>query len=384
MKKYNIKIKKVFFLSFIVIVFCLPVGKVLAATVCWNDKEEWKKGECEMGDCSEGSEPIIGSHCYENTFQTTCCYDPNFPPAGENVQGRTTCGDGEDGTGICQAIGLSCDPPGSMEIVDAGDSCSFYQKCCEVYVPSPAPSTTSLSGLTSNPTNNSSGGGTNANNNSGSSSSGTAAITALPSQCAVGQSDGEAQGLCDTSDASNAKVLEQCKVFYPGTSACYTMKSYLNAMQKDCLEATATGQVVGTDCMAISKGEVYGREASKFASYLASKVPSGNDGNEGANNGAGGLDFDTIAQMGLPDSPGVKSILVNVVKWMLEIIGLITLIAFIISGGQYLMSAGDDTAMQTAKKNMTYSVIGIIVALSGFVIIRAIDTALRAVPGKMF
>ena len=90
------------------------------------------------------------------------------------------------------------------------------------------------------------------------------------------------------------------------------------------------------------------------------------------------MDFDSIAATGIPDSPNVKVVLVNIVSWMLEILGLITFIAFIISGGQYLMASGNDKMIETAKKNMTYSVIGIIVALSGFVIIRAIDMALRA------
>jgi hypothetical protein len=35
--------------------------------------------------------------------------------------------------------------------------------------------------------------------------------------------------------------------------------------------------------------------------------------------------------------------------------------------------------IETAKRNMTYSIIGIIVALSGFVILRAVDTALQGV-----
>jgi hypothetical protein len=34
--------------------------------------------------------------------------------------------------------------------------------------------------------------------------------------------------------------------------------------------------------------------------------------------------------------------------------------------------------METAKNNMTYSIIGVVVALSGFLIIQAIDMALRA------
>jgi hypothetical protein len=93
----------------------------------------------------------------------------------------------------------------------------------------------------------------------------------------------------------------------------------------------------------------------------------------------GDIDFDPVVGTGIPDSTlGIKPILVNIAKWMLEIIGIIAIISFIISGGQYLLSAGDDKRIESAKRNMTYSIIGVIVALSGFIIIRAIDTALRA------
>lgn len=394
--KYNIKIKKILFASFVAIIFCLPINDVLAAsTIVCGDVDRLGLGECEYGECDEGySKDFNGSYdCQDNWFDTTCCVltsggvakspKSNATPVGSDSLPVSPydCWDKNDPTigGNCQMTSCSA---GSVKLTGGCEDNWFQKTCCRVDDGSGATpiSASGLSGLGQTPINNSSGGGTNVNNtgvnNNNSASSGTAPIVALPSQCMVGQIDGEAQGLCDTSEASNAKILAQCRVFYPGASICNTMQSYLNAMQKDCLEATATGQVTGTDCMAISKGGIYGREASKFASYLASKVPS--NGGAGANNSAGGLDFDSIARTGIPDSPNVKVVLVNIVSWMLEILGLITFIAFIISGGQYLMASGNDKMIETAKKNMTYSVIGIIVALSGFVIIRAVDMALRA------
>jgi hypothetical protein len=81
----------------------------------------------------------------------------------------------------------------------------------------------------------------------------------------------------------------------------------------------------------------------------------------------------------LPDAPGgIRAILANLLNWLLGIIGIIAVIAFAISGLQYLISAGDETKMGTAKKAMFYSIIGVIIALSGFVVVKAIDSALRA------
>ena len=88
------------------------------------------------------------------------------------------------------------------------------------------------------------------------------------------------------------------------------------------------------------------------------------------------------SEVGLPDpSGGIAAIIKNVLSWMLGIIGMIALIAFIISGIQYLTSRGDEKQIATAKRTMTYAAIGIIAALSGFIVIQAIDLALRATSG---
>jgi hypothetical protein len=82
---------------------------------------------------------------------------------------------------------------------------------------------------------------------------------------------------------------------------------------------------------------------------------------------------------GLPDpTDGIKGILVKIVNWLLAIVGLVALIAFIVSGLQYFFAAGDERSMETAKRNVEYSILGIIVALSGFVIVQAIDAILKA------
>jgi len=82
---------------------------------------------------------------------------------------------------------------------------------------------------------------------------------------------------------------------------------------------------------------------------------------------------------GLPNSSGgIRGVLNNILVWLLSIFGVIAIISFVISGIQYFLSAGDEKSMQAAKRNATYSILGIIVALSAFVVIRAVDTALRA------
>jgi hypothetical protein len=81
----------------------------------------------------------------------------------------------------------------------------------------------------------------------------------------------------------------------------------------------------------------------------------------------------------LPDpSGGISAIATNVLNWLLAIFGIIAIVAFIISGIQYLTSAGDDKQIETAKRNMTWSIVGVLVGLSGLVVINAINSMLTA------
>lgn len=85
-----------------------------------------------------------------------------------------------------------------------------------------------------------------------------------------------------------------------------------------------------------------------------------------------------IPNTNLPSpSGGIRQILANLLFWILGIFGMLAILAFVVSGIQYFLAAGDEKMMETAKRNLIYSIIGVIVALSGFVIIMAVDTALR-------
>ena len=80
---------------------------------------------------------------------------------------------------------------------------------------------------------------------------------------------------------------------------------------------------------------------------------------------------------GLSEAP-IQDILITFMNWLLGIVGMIAIIAFVITGMQYLAAVGDAKLAETAKKNMLNSIIGIVVALSGFVILQAIDQLFTA------
>jgi hypothetical protein len=88
------------------------------------------------------------------------------------------------------------------------------------------------------------------------------------------------------------------------------------------------------------------------------------------------LVFPFIASAQSADAPTIKEILANFLSWLLAIFGLVALIAFIVSGIIYMTSAGNEAQAETAKKAFVYSTIGIIVGLSGYVVISTIDALL--------
>ncbi len=90
---------------------------------------------------------------------------------------------------------------------------------------------------------------------------------------------------------------------------------------------------------------------------------------------ADGISFPNV---GLPDpSGGLMAVVEGLVKWMLGIFGFLAILSFIISGAMYFFSGGDDAAMKKAKSQMQWSIIGVVVGLVGYIVIYAIDSALR-------
>lgn len=80
-------------------------------------------------------------------------------------------------------------------------------------------------------------------------------------------------------------------------------------------------------------------------------------------------------EYGLP-SGTISSIVSGFLFWLLAIFAIVGIVGFIISGIIYLLSTGDDTAIERAKKAMMYSILGIVVGLSGFIVMQAVSLLL--------
>ncbi|MFA5994016.1 MAG: hypothetical protein WC823_03595 [Parcubacteria group bacterium] len=85
--------------------------------------------------------------------------------------------------------------------------------------------------------------------------------------------------------------------------------------------------------------------------------------------------FQTPTGTGLPEGT-ITGIVTNIMNWLLMLVGILGVIGFAIAGILYLTSAGDEGKAEKAKGAMLYSIIGVIVAILGVVIIKAAQSLL--------
>lgn len=96
-----------------------------------------------------------------------------------------------------------------------------------------------------------------------------------------------------------------------------------------------------------------------------------------------GVCIPTTAALGLPGGPDddttVDSILKKVLNWILGIIGVLSMLMLVVAGFQYLMASGDEKNLETAKQNIKYSIIGLAIALTSFLIVEAISLIISGI-----
>lgn len=195
--------------------------------------------------------------------------------------------------------------------------------------------------------------------------------------------------------------VKNCQV--PGTAADSSQRSTIETKN----QPTGAGCYKPSDCASGFCDSVSGKcfeESGSSAGNAgngdtsASPTPSagsGNSGSAGNSTGAGGgstsanragvattgaatgqgLYIPPGSEVGLSDMR-ISDLIQNLMNWLLYIIGFIAIIAFVISGIQYLLAGADEEMAKKGKENMQYAIIGVIIALSALIIIRAIQSVL--------
>jgi cytochrome bd-type quinol oxidase subunit 2 len=80
----------------------------------------------------------------------------------------------------------------------------------------------------------------------------------------------------------------------------------------------------------------------------------------------------TKQQAGTLGSGSIFALVSTVMNWLLGLIGVLAVVAFVISGILYLTAAGDEEQIERAKSTMMFAIIGLVVALVGLVIVNAV------------
>lgn len=88
------------------------------------------------------------------------------------------------------------------------------------------------------------------------------------------------------------------------------------------------------------------------------------------------------AQAGLTDvasnAPGVAKgtafdLALRFINFAITAIGVLGVIMFIYAGFMYMTAAGDESKITKAKNAMTYAIVGIVVAVLGFVVVATVQ-----------
>lgn len=97
----------------------------------------------------------------------------------------------------------------------------------------------------------------------------------------------------------------------------------------------------------------------------------------GATTNVGGLCV--AAGTGLPET-ALAAVIGAVLGWMAFVFSSLALIALIYCGFLYLTAGGDDSQAEKAKNCMKWAIVGVVVAVGSFIIIKTIPQFLMGMP----
>jgi hypothetical protein len=82
------------------------------------------------------------------------------------------------------------------------------------------------------------------------------------------------------------------------------------------------------------------------------------------------------AQEIFAEAPGFSEVVRNIMVFIVQLIAVLGVIAFVIAGIMYLLSAGKPELAEQAKRYLFYSIIGLSVAIGALVIIFTVQNLL--------
>ncbi len=89
-----------------------------------------------------------------------------------------------------------------------------------------------------------------------------------------------------------------------------------------------------------------------------------------------GINTATTSEMKGKSIDGDKGLIKTVVNVLLWAVGILSVIMIIFSGLRYITSAGDASKTKSAQSTLTYSVVGLIVAILAYAIVNMVTNRL--------
>jgi len=80
-----------------------------------------------------------------------------------------------------------------------------------------------------------------------------------------------------------------------------------------------------------------------------------------------------------PVGLGFKQIAINVLQFLLSIVGILGIIGLVIGGGMMITAYGNEERAKKGKTVVTYAIIGIVISLSALIIVSQISTLILGV-----
>lgn len=74
----------------------------------------------------------------------------------------------------------------------------------------------------------------------------------------------------------------------------------------------------------------------------------------------------------ISDAPSLASVLMKMLTFVLSTVGIIAILALVVSGLMYMLALGDTGRMATAKKYAFASVIGMSISLAALIIVKQV------------
>lgn len=90
------------------------------------------------------------------------------------------------------------------------------------------------------------------------------------------------------------------------------------------------------------------------------------------------MNFIEVAHAGvISDATPISQVGTNILNFLLQVTGIVAIISLLIAGGMYLVFSGDSKKMKMAKNAMQASIVGIVLAMSGMILVKLIGQFFR-------